>query len=81
MTPWMFSIKFPYDTQFIFGSLMFAIREDGNLKLLTWSLAPKYHAPIYGQAPYLPASISTSGGACSGLNTYAGPYHRAAKTT
>jgi hypothetical protein len=81
MTPWMFSIKFPYDTQFIFRSLMFAIREDGNLKLLTWSLAPKYRAPIYGQAPYLPVSISTLGEACSGLNTYAGPYHRAAKTT
>jgi hypothetical protein len=28
----------------------------------------------YGQAPYFLAISSTSGGACSGLNLYAGPY-------
>jgi hypothetical protein len=60
---------------------MFAAREDGSLELLTQGLAPKRLAPIYGQAPYLPASSSTSGDACSGLNPYAGPYHRVAKTT
>jgi hypothetical protein len=37
--------------------------------------------PVYGQAPYLSASSSTLDGACSGLNPYAGSYHRAAKTT
>jgi hypothetical protein len=71
----------PYDTQFIFGSLMFVAGEDGNLELLTRSLASKHHTPVYGQAPYLPASSSTSDEAYSSLNPYAGSYHRAAKTT
>jgi hypothetical protein len=26
MASWTFSVKFPYDTQFIFGSVMFATR-------------------------------------------------------
>jgi hypothetical protein len=37
--------------------------------------------PVDGHAPYLPASSSTSGGTCSGLNPYAGPYHRAVEIT
>jgi hypothetical protein len=37
--------------------------------------------PVYGQAPYLSASSSILGGACSSLNPYAGSYHRATKTT
>jgi hypothetical protein len=60
---------------------MFDVGEDGNLELLTWSPAPKYLASVYGQASYLLASPSTSGGVCSGLNPYAVSYHRAAKTT
>jgi hypothetical protein len=81
MAPGIFSVKFPYDTQFTFGSLMFAVREDGNLELLTHGPTLKQLALVYGHAPYLSASSSTSGGACSDLNPYAGPYHPAAKTT
>jgi hypothetical protein len=71
IAPWTFSIKFPYNTQFTFGSLMFATWEDGNLEF----------APVYGHAPYLPSTSSTPGGACSGLNPHASSYHRATKTT
>jgi hypothetical protein len=78
---WTFSIKFPYDTQFTFGSLMLATREDGNLELLTRGPPPKHFVLVYGQTPYLLANSSTSGGACSGLNPYPGPYHRAVKST
>jgi hypothetical protein len=80
MAPWIFSFNFPYDTQLIFWSLMFAMGEDGNLKLLTQGPVPKCLALVYGQAPYLSVSSSTSGSVCLGLNSYAGPYHRAAKT-
>jgi hypothetical protein len=31
MPPWTFSIKFPYDTEFTFESLMFTAGEDENL--------------------------------------------------
>jgi hypothetical protein len=60
---------------------MFAAGKDKNLELLTQVPTPKHLAPAYGQAPYLLTSSSTSGGTYSGLNPYAGPYHRAAKTT
>jgi hypothetical protein len=43
--------------------------------LLTRGPAPKQFAPVYGQAPYLSANTSTSGGSCSGLNPLARPYH------
>jgi hypothetical protein len=59
---------------------MFSAGEDGNLKLLTQGPAPKRLTPVYGQAPYLSTSLSTSGSACSGLNPYAVTYHHAAKT-
>jgi hypothetical protein len=48
MAPWTFNIKFPYDTQFTFGSLMFAAGKDGNHELLTRGPAPERLAPIYG---------------------------------
>jgi hypothetical protein len=35
IAPWTFNVKFPYCTQFLFGSLMFATEEDKNLELLT----------------------------------------------
>jgi hypothetical protein len=54
---------------------MFAAREDGILELLTRGPAPRHPAPVYGKAPYYPANPSTSGGACSGLNPYVGPYY------
>jgi hypothetical protein len=60
---------------------MFATGEDVKLKLLTQGPASKRLAPIYGQAPYLPANSSTLGSACSRLNPYAGPYHRVTKAT
>jgi hypothetical protein len=60
---------------------MFATGEDGNLDLLTQGLAPKHLVLVYGQALYLPASSSTSRGACSALNPYIGPYHRTSKVT
>jgi hypothetical protein len=60
---------------------MFATGKDGNLELLAQGLAPKQLALVYGQALYLPVSTSTLGGVCSGLNSYAGPYHRTAKRT
>jgi hypothetical protein len=75
MAPWTFNVKFPYNTQFIFGSLTFAMGEDGNLKLLTPGPAPERLTSVYGQAPYPPTISSTSDGAYSGLNPYAGPYH------
>jgi hypothetical protein len=80
MTPWTFDVKFPYNTQFTFESLMFVVGEDENLKLLTQGPAPKCLTLVYGQASYLSTISSTSGDAYSGLNPYAGPYHRAAKT-
>jgi hypothetical protein len=81
MTSYTFSLKFPYNTQFTIGSLIFATGEDRNLQLLTQSPALKRLESVYGQAPYLPASSSTSSGAYSGLNPYTGSYHHAAKTT
>jgi hypothetical protein len=47
--------------------------------MLTLGPAPERLAPIYGHAPYLSAISSTSGGAFSGVNPYAGPYHRTAR--
>jgi hypothetical protein len=83
-SPWTLSVKFPYDTQFIFGSLMLVTGEDGDLKLLTRGLVPNHQWPVYGQAPYYPAdpsksSVSTS--ACLGLNPYAWSYHLSAMTS
>jgi hypothetical protein len=78
MAPWTFSFKFPYGTQFTFGSLMFAAGENGNLELLAKGPAPKHLVPVYGQAPYLSASSSISCGVCSDLNPHARPYYRAA---
>jgi hypothetical protein len=65
---------FPYDTEFTFGSLTFAAEKDENLKLLTPRPAPERLISVYGQALYLSAILSTTGGAYSGLNPYAGPY-------
>jgi hypothetical protein len=81
MAPWTFSIKFPYDAQFIFGSLLFATGEDGNLELLTRGPTPRHHVPVYGTAPYHPADPSTSVGACSGLNPHAGQYYLSVMTS
>jgi hypothetical protein len=70
MTPWSFDMKFPLGTQFTFGSLTFAIGEDGDLKMLPPGPAPKHPTP---------APSSTSSGACSGLDPFAGLYIYTAK--
>jgi hypothetical protein len=76
MAPWTFSMKFLYDTPFIFGSLMFTTGEDGNLELLTQG-----PTLVYGQPPYLPANPSTLDGACSSLNPYVGSFYHSATTS
>jgi hypothetical protein len=78
---WTFIIKFPYDTQFIFESLMFAVREDGNLELLTRGPILRHPAPVYEKSPYYPADPSTSGRACSGLNPYTRMYYLSVMTS
>jgi hypothetical protein len=70
MAPWTFDIKFPLDTQFTFGSLTFTAGEDGDLKMLPLGPASEHPAP---------APSSTSGGVCSGLDSFAGLYIHTAK--
>jgi hypothetical protein len=41
MAPWTFNVKFPYGTQFTFGSLTFVAGEDRNLKMLPLGSAPE----------------------------------------
>jgi hypothetical protein len=79
MTPWAFDVKFPHDTKFTFGSLTFAVGEDENLKMLSPGSTPEHLAPVYGHAPCFPATSSTSGSTCSGLDPCAGLYIRTAK--
>jgi hypothetical protein len=81
MDPWTFNIKFPYDTQLIFGPLMFAIGDDGNLELLTQGPTPSHLALVYGISPYYPVDLSTSGRICSGLNPHAGSYYLSSMTS
>jgi hypothetical protein len=78
MAHWIFNMKFPYDTQFLFASLMFDAGEDGNLELFTWGPTPSHLAPVYRKDPYFsvdPSTSSISGSVCSGLNPYAGSYY------
>jgi hypothetical protein len=79
MESWTFDIKFPCDTQFTFGSLTLVTGEDGNLHMLSPGPAPGRSAPVYGQAPCFPVDSSTTGGACSGLDPYAGQHIRIVK--
>jgi hypothetical protein len=76
MASWVYDKKFPVDTQFLFGTLMW---EDGNLELQVWGPPPHRWAPIYGKAPYGPTGPSStttlvSDGIYSSLNHYARPY-------
>jgi hypothetical protein len=78
MAPWTFNVKFLYDNQFIFRSLMFTTREDANLELFTWVPLPSHPRLVYGKAPYYPVDPSTSsasGGAYSSLNPHAWPHY------
>jgi hypothetical protein len=70
MAPWTFDMEFPLSIQFTSGSLTFVVGEDEDLKMLPLGPAPEY--------PTL-APSSTSGGACSGLDPFAGLYIRTAK--
>jgi hypothetical protein len=63
---------------------MFAAGEDGTLELLARGPAPSQHKPVYGETPYYPvdpSASSTSNGACSSLNPYAGSYYFFAMTS
>jgi hypothetical protein len=66
----MLDAKFPCGTQLTFGSFNFATGEDGDLKMLPPGSAPEHPAL---------ASLSTSGGSCSGSDPCAGSYIRTAK--
>jgi hypothetical protein len=63
-------MKFPLGTQFTFGSLMFVVGENGDLKMLPPGPVAEHPTP---------APSSTSGGAYSGLDPFAGLYIRTAK--
>jgi hypothetical protein len=81
MAPWTFNVKFSYGTQFLFGSLMFTVGEDGNLKLVTQGPTLSHYRPLYGKAPYYladPSTSSASRGVCSGLNYYTWSYYLSA---
>jgi hypothetical protein len=69
MATWIFEKKFPYSTQLLFGTLMFAA---GKIRP---------GEPFYDWAPYYPVdpvATSASGGVHLCLNPYAGPYTLAA---
>jgi hypothetical protein len=63
-------MKFPLGTQFTFGSLMFAVGEDGDLKMLP-------PGPAAEHPTHAPSSISS--GAYSSLDPFAGLYIYTAK--
>jgi hypothetical protein len=75
----LFDVKFPYGTQLTFGSLTFAAREDGNLRMLPLGPAPEHQSPAHGQDLCHSTTSSTSGGACLGSDSCAGLYIRTAK--
>jgi hypothetical protein len=82
VTSWLMSS--PYGTQFLFGTLMFAVGKHRTLELLTRGLAPSHHEPAYKEALYYsvdPSTTSTSKGACSCLNPYIWLYYLAAMTS
>jgi hypothetical protein len=70
MASWTFNVKFSLGTQFSFGSLIFAVGEDGDLKMLPPGSVPEHLTP---------APSSTSGSTYSGLDLFAGLYNRTTK--
>jgi hypothetical protein len=62
-----------------FRSLTFATEEDGNLRMLPPEPSPECLTPIDGQDPCRLATSSTSGGACTVLDSCAGLYICTAK--
>jgi hypothetical protein len=75
----MYDVEFSLDTQFTFGSLTFAARKDGELRIPPPGPTPERRAPTDGQASWLLTTSSTSGGACSDLEPFAGFYIRTIK--
>jgi hypothetical protein len=69
MAPWTFDVKFPRGTQLTFGSLTFAAREDGDLKMLPPGPAPEH----------LALTSSASSSSCSSSDPCAGIYICAGK--
>jgi hypothetical protein len=63
MAPCTFDVKFPHDTEFTFGSLMFIAWEDRDPKMLP----PGPALELLALAP-----SSTSGGSYSGLDPFVG---------
>jgi hypothetical protein len=45
MAPWTFDVKFPRGTEFTFGSLTFAVGENGDLRMLPLGEATEHTAP------------------------------------
>jgi hypothetical protein len=45
MAPWTFDVKFPLGTKFTFGSLTFAVGEDGDLRMLPPDETTEHTAP------------------------------------
>jgi hypothetical protein len=45
MAPWTFNVKFPLGTKFTFGSLTFAVGEDGDLRMLPPGEVTEHTAP------------------------------------
>jgi hypothetical protein len=72
-------VKFPRGTQLTFGSLMFATREDGNLRMLPLGPGPECQALTHGQDLCRSATSMTSGGTGSGLDSCARLYIHATK--
>jgi hypothetical protein len=70
MTPWTLDIKFPLDTQFIFGSLTLSLGRTETSRCCPPGPATEHPTP---------APSSTSGNTCSGLDPSAGLYIRTAK--
>jgi hypothetical protein len=86
MTPWVYDKKFLVGTQFLFGTSMFTIGEDGNLELQVQGQPPRQCESIYGKAPYYPTNppsmtTSTLSSAHSCLIHCAGPSTLAAMTS
>jgi hypothetical protein len=76
MAPTTLNVKFPLGTPFTFSSLTFVVGEDGELRMMPPGPAPR--ASGWTSSMVL-ATSSTSGGAYSGLDPFAGLYIRTAK--
>jgi hypothetical protein len=79
MAPWTFDVNFSHGSQLTIGSLTFAVGKDGNLRMQPPGPAPERLASAHRQDLCRPTTSSTSGDACTGLDSYAGLYIRTAK--